>query len=162
MATANFWSMADFDLWAVSDEAFESHFCKDCGSWNKRDAECCSECGGELESRYDEWEAFDYSIELENACTAASDRLRFFKIEPKSGYYSGMQLYVEELHDPNEYDNSDTQYYFDMCRSKAIRAYEAEKRKVARELKRIGEEHGMQRLAVVARFSNGEVWYQVA
>jgi hypothetical protein len=88
-----------------------------------------------------------------------NDGLIFHRIVWKSGYYSGAQFYVDELYDPNEYDNSDCHYYFDDCRSVAIRKYEREQNKVKRILAKLAEEYNFEKYAVSARFSNGETWY---
>jgi len=102
-------------------------------------------------------------LEKENA------GLLFHEISIESGYYDGLQLYVTLTHaadnagftenGPEYADNECTRYYLDLCRSAAIRKYEAEQRKVNRILAKIGRAYGMDHLAVYARFSNGETIY---
>ena len=97
------------------------------------------------------------------------EKLIFHKITIRPGYYDGLQLYVNLTNyadqagfteDGPEYvDNENTRYYLDMYRSQAIRKYTAEQRKVEKALERIGRAHGMEKLAIYARFSNGETWY---
>ena len=60
---------------------------------------------------------------------------------------------------PEYLDNDSARYYFDLCRSHAIRKYEAEQRKINKILAKIGGAYGMDKLAIYARFSNGETWY---
>ena len=95
--------------------------------------------------------------------------LLFHEISIKSGYYAGLQLFVELnnaadyagfTEDGPEYlDNESAREYFDLCRSHAIRKYEAEQRKINKILAKIGGAYGMDKLAIYARFSNGETWY---
>lgn len=91
--------------------------------------------------------------------------LMFHKITLRSGYYTGVQFYVEVEHDLTEdkdYTNDDCHYYFDCCRSVAYRKYEAEIRKINRKLAALGKEYGFQEYVCTARFSNGEAWYDLA
>lgn len=62
-------------------------------------------------------------------------------------------------HDLDEYDNYECHYYFDCCRSVAIRKFKREINKVNRILKKLAKDYGFVELAVTARFSNGETWY---
>lgn len=113
---------------------------------------------------------FDQADEWERAKSLAEDftyDLTFHDVTIESGYYGGFQFYVEERYS-NIFDldkdsrycitNEDAHEYFDMCRSKAIRAADAEKRKIAKWLEKLTE-HGFKVLIVTARFSNGETHY---
>lgn len=75
------------------------------------------------------------------------------------GKYYGVQFYVEEKHDPNEYDNDDCHYYFDVCRSVAIRRYNSEINKINRILKMLAKEYGFDEVYCSAVFGNGEAIY---
>ena len=119
------------------------------------------------------WEANDYFCGMKEDIACLNDELRFFEISIESGYYTGVQTWVEHTNDAenagfyndNSYDdvtNEDCRYYLDMCRSEAIRKYEAERRKVLRMLKKLAEDWGFEEYDCVARFSNGEAWYQKA
>jgi hypothetical protein len=88
--------------------------------------------------------------------------LIFHKIEIKSGYYDGVQLYVDELENPHELDNDDCRYYYDMCRSQAIRKYDAEIRKINKWMEKVATEYGWRKLNCLGVFSNGEAIYQYA
>lgn len=107
----------------------------------------------------DELDAYDLESELSEALEEINDELTFHKVELQSGYYYGLQFYVDELHDPNEYDNDDCRYEFDLCRSVAIRRYESEINKITRRLRRLASGYGFEELCCVGVFSNGEAVY---
>lgn len=89
--------------------------------------------------------------------------LTFHELTMKSGYYDGVQLYVEEKEgSPHELDNEDCKYYYDMCRSKAIRKYDAEVRKINRWMDEIATMYGWKELHCLGVFSNGEAIYEYA
>lgn len=91
-----------------------------------------------------------------------NNTLIFHEITFKSGYYKGIQLYVEEKENPYELDNEDCRYYFDMCRSEAIRKYDTEIRKINRWMDNVAVEHGWRELNCIGIFSNGEAIYEYA
>ena len=91
-----------------------------------------------------------------------SDTLTFHELTLKSGYYDGVQIYVEEKENPYELDNEDCHYYYDMCRSKAIRKYESEVRKINRWMDKVASQYGWRELHCLGIFSNGEAIYQYA
>lgn len=91
-----------------------------------------------------------------------TETLCFHKLDFKSGYYTGIQIYVEEVENPHELDNEDCHYYFDMCRSKSIRKYDAEIRKINRWLDKVAVEYGWRQLLCLGIFSNGEAVYRYA
>lgn len=171
MGTANFYSMENFDLWAVSNERFYNKFCAAC-CCGGLEGDTCEICGADLSDvrpEFDFFEAEEFCNDLEKRCQDENENLRFFKISVKNGYYDGLQLFVELTQDagnagftergPEYLENDDAHCYFDMCRSKCIRAYESEKRKINKILAKIGTTYGMDRLGIFARFSNGETWY---
>ena len=91
-----------------------------------------------------------------------NDDLIFHELELKSGYYEGIQIFVGELENPHELDNEDCRYYYDMCRSQAIRKYDAEIRRINKWLEKVAVEHGWRKLHCLGVFSNGEAVYQYA
>ena len=91
-----------------------------------------------------------------------NNELTFHEITFKSGYYEGVQLFVEEKENPHELDNDDCNYYYDMCRSKAIRKYDAEIRKINRFMDKVAIQYGWKELHCLGVFSNGEAIYQYA
>lgn len=103
----------------------------------------------------EEWEAtgYDYIIDFIN------EQLTFFRAKFQSGYYEGVQLIFDELYNPEEMDNEETQYEFDLCRSRAIRKYHAEINKINRIIDKLCKEDSWCKYGVTARFSNGETWY---
>lgn len=172
MSTSNFYSMKNFSLWAVSDSEFYSKRCPECYCSMETDAETCSECNTDLtdvEPDFDEFSADTYRYDLLHSIDAENENFVFHKITIRAGYYDGLQLYVNLTSDadqagftengPEYVDNESARYYLDMYRSQAKRKFEAEQRKVEKALERIGRAHGMEKLAIYARFSNGETWY---
>lgn len=107
----------------------------------------------------DEYENLTYLIEKYTKETP----LQFHKIEVKDGYYGGMQLYVDDDNDgygvPTDHDNESCRIIWDMCRSKAIRAYKSEINKVKRILKKIKNDLNLTELECLGVFSNGEAVY---
>lgn len=169
MGTCNFHSMKNFDLWAVDDFYFK--VCPECG-FGGQDGDECEYCGADLsdvDPEFDDVAELVFYEDVLRDLEEINAGLLFHEISIKSGYYAGLQLYVELNHaadnagfteDGPEYvDNESARYYFDLYRSQAIRKYEAEQRKINRILAKIGAAYGMDKLAIYARFSNGETWY---
>lgn len=146
MSTANFYTMEKYPLYAIGSQDF---YYED------------EETG---EKFYDEFLADEFYQEVNNMIEEYNENLLFHKISIKSGYYDGMQLYVETIHDELEdiekyWNNEDCKYQFDMCKSLTIRKFNSEINKVNKILKLIAESNGMIKYGVYARFSNGETWY---
>lgn len=167
MATANFWTMENFPLWA-RDFYEKCKICPECNVMQDSENDECEFCGHDLsdiesESLYDEYEAEYICDEIKTKLKNID--LMFHTIELKSGYYSGVQFYVETKdfdEDENgelDIDNYDAHYYYDMCRSQARRKYKTEINKINKLLKELGKEYGFNAYGVSARFSNGETWY---
>ena len=88
--------------------------------------------------------------------------LQYHEIVLKDGYYRGVQLFVDELSEnPYYLNNKDTHYHFDMCRSKAIKEYEADIQRVRWLMDMIAKELHLIKLGVAGAFSNGEVIYNI-
>lgn len=133
MSTANFFPMRGFPLHAFFSDSDE----------------------------YDREADYEYVWESVGAALrVANDELAYHELSLKAGYFDGVQLYVSELYNPNRLDNDACRYLFDMCRSRAIRAHEREKRRITRILGQLGRAYGFIELRITARFSNGEVWYE--
>lgn len=164
MGTCNFWTMENFDLWAVGSDRFYSKCCPEC-NFGGLEGDVCEYCGADLADVSEEFDEIAEMVFYEDLLADLEEEnagLLFHEITIKSGYYEGLQLYVETRHYVEEYDNDDTQYYFGLCRSVARRKYAAEQRKIGKILERLGAAYGMDQLAVYARFSNGETWYKKA
>lgn len=115
-----------------------------------------------LESVEDQAEAWFLVEEIKRELDSLNQSLVFHKIGIDSGYYYGVQFTVEELFDPNEMDNENCQYYFDMYRSTAIRRYNSEINKVHRLLRRLAAMYGFTEMVCTGRFGNGEATYAPA
>ena len=142
MGAANFTTMDKFDLWV-----YEPGFC------------------GDLPENPNE---YDYEFAYEDFATSfkylPKPNTDFFDINLKSGRYSGVQIYVDykpDLCDPKYMDNEATRYFLDLPLSVAKRKHEAEIKRIQKWLARLGR-IGAVKLIAVARFSNGEVWYERA
>lgn len=123
---------------------------------------------GELEL-HDAWEdMYEYARSI---CEELNNTLKFHKVSIRSGYYESFQLWVDEIHsdrfDLNResrycIDNDDAQYYFDMCRSHALRRAASEKRRIASTLLRIAKNNDyLHHIKRTALFSSGEAWYSI-
>ena len=108
----------------------------------------------------DELDAYEICREIEERLSGINDDLLFHKTSVESGYYCGLQLFVDELHDPNEYDNEDCRLEFGLCRSVAIRRYNSEINKIIRKLRRLAADYGFEEHYCSGIFSNGEAIYQ--
>lgn len=130
MATANFIFTENFPIVAISDEQYEEFF-----------------------SDYEDLEDFvtDFFKPL---------KLIFFRPELSPGYCEGVQILFKVVGDPNEMSNDETQYWFGMCRSRAIRAYKSEINKINRKIDKLVECSFWMKLSAVSRFSNGECVYK--
>lgn len=120
----------------------------------------------DFEIEMQEQDDFDYAMKLAEEFSAS---LTFHKVTVVGGYYTSFQFYVEEVYS-NYFDldkeskycisNEDAHYYFDMCRSKALRAADAEKRKIEKWLHGLAES-GYNEVVCTARFSNGKANYNI-
>lgn len=167
MSAANFCTMRDFPLFA-KDYYEDAKRCPECGAIMSADATECDFCEcNELEDYqyYDECAVYDERQEIEDKLLDFNRGLLFHEVKLQSGYYSGVQFYVEINHDLTEdqdYSNDDCHYYFDCCRSVAYRKYASEVRKINRKLAEFAKAYGFQEYVCTARFSNGEARYQLA
>ena len=161
MSAPNFMTMKDFPLFVT--ETPYCKLCPECGCTCASDAKECDECGTNLEgiqAVYDEITDNDNCTEMVRAAEKLNKGLLFFKVTVESGRYVGIQFYVEEKNNPNELDNDDCRYEWDLCRSKAIRKYDAEKRRLNKALRKAANELALTELVCTAIFSNGEAIYE--
>ena len=123
----------------------------------------------------EEYDEFLYEMDVQDEIEYAeeliaeiADTLKYHKITIESGRYVGFQFYVDEIYSAqfdldkdSEYciDNEDAHYYFDMCRSRVLRAADAEKRKIEKWLAGL-DQRGFDRYICTAIFSNGEAIYE--
>jgi len=144
MATSNFYTQEHFNLFV---------FCPDVSDYD--DYEEASIISGIM---YD-----DFREQVQPELDKLNDGLIFHKVVLKSGYYEGIQFFVEcehELDKYNDYTDDDCYYYFDMNREDSYTGFNREIEMVNRQLGEIAKKCGMMQLAISARFSNGETWYK--
>ena len=161
MSTANFKSMKDFPLIVAEDEYCK--VCPECGCTQASKAAKCDECGCDLsgvDSVYDEWTMNYIVSNMETKAKELNEYLTFYTVSVESGYFLGLQFYVDEKYcDVEDMDNEDARMEFGMCRSKMLRKYKSEGNWLRRALQKAKKELGLKELGVMARFSNGEVMY---
>lgn len=164
MSTANFVSQKDFPLFVA--ENIYSKRCPECGCMmGEIDNKCC-ECGCDLadvSAEYDELGMDDLVDNLNYECKALSKDLNFFKVTVRSGYYTGVQLFVEDGDwghgDPAELDEEECYYYYGLSQSAAQALWDKEMAIVKEGMRKIAENWGMMELACIGVFSNGEAVY---
>ncbi len=161
MSTPNFKTMKDFPLIIARNNYAKP--CPNCGMYCNPTDEVCADCGAaladvELEPDYDADEMA--AQEMQRTADRINEKLTFHRVRVEAGYYSGAQFIVDELYDDiSEMSNDYTQYHFDMCKSKALRKFNAEVRRIVRELRKL-KKCGYEELECVAIFSNGEAVYE--
>jgi hypothetical protein len=112
---------------------------------------------------YDDWwqDFNDWTEgEIRDALEMINRKLLFHKIELKSGYYSGVQFFVEKEHDVGEMNNEDCRYEFGLFLSQAKRRHRSEINKVGKFLKKTAIGYGFKRYRCIGIFSNGEAIYE--
>lgn len=157
MGTCNYISQKDFDLYIIEYEASEEYI---------KEYEEINECEFDIE-----WDSEifyeDIYREAERLANKLNEELMFYQIEIRSGYYCGLQTIVQgtdwydSYYDIEDVSNDDCHYYFDMCRSKAIRKHNAEVNKINKKLLPLFKnELGFDHIRCIGVFSNGEAVYQ--
>ena len=161
MSTANFKSMDNFPLIVADDEYMK--VCPECGCGQGGTPDKCECCGADLsgvDSVYDDRAMDDIGRNMEAKAKELNEHLTFYTVSVESGYYSGLQFYVDEkYYDVEDMDNAESQYEFGLCRSKMLRKYKSEGNWLRRALHKAKDELGLMELGVIARFSNGETMY---
>lgn len=169
MSTPNFITQRDIPLMIIDDTDYELPVCPECGCWMEQLNDgtwTCMECefttdnpDKDCELRFDEL-TYEEDIKfIEDDLAKFNCDLTFFEVVLRSGYYSGIQTLVKCKDNPHDLGNDDCRYYWDMCRSKAIRKFDAEERKVVKFLKSLTS-IGLKEIVCVGIFSNGEAIYQ--
>lgn len=159
MSTPNFYTQRNFSLYVqsfepMSKEEFQAEEIDYCESYEDYLEYVEEERRFFYEDIIEGYDGFKAVMENFN------DTLVFHELEFRGGYYDGIQLYVKEKDNPHELDNEDCRYYYDMCRSKAIRKYDAEVRKINKWMDKTAVMYGWRKLHCLGIFSNGEAIYQ--
>ena len=165
MSAPNFKTMENFPLYARAN--LTCKICPECGRSMGEDDDTCDECGASLEGvevTYDEDGDRMECEAVESEMARANADFTFHEITLESGYFTGVQFFVEEKFNGydklDDMDNEEAKYYYGMCRSKMLRAYNAEVRKVQKAMAKIAEGYGFKELIKIAQFSNGEAIYE--
>lgn len=157
MGTCNYISQDKFDLYITTYEVDEEYI-KEYEEVN----------GYEFDEEWDSQIFYeDIYMEAERLANKLNEELMFYQIEIRSGYYDGLQTIIQgtdwydSYYDIEDVSNDDCHYYFDMCRSKAIRKHNAEVNKINKKLLPLFEkELGFDHIRCIGVFSNGEAVYE--
>ena len=148
MATANFRSQEDFRLMA-GDFMIPLY--------------PCDEYGDEITTDDPVDYIFDsYAVEdAQNKIDELNKSLKFYKMRLQDGYYSGIQIIVDNDEVPDDFW---LENYFDfneygVNRYILRRMIEAEKKRINKKLLPLFKQYGFDEYCVSARFSSGETWY---
>lgn len=148
MATGNFYTQKDFRLMA-------GEFCYPLYPIDEN---------GEENTAADpiDYEIDEYGInEAQSKIDELNHGLRFYKLRLQDGYYSGVQIVVDDDELPcDEWIDK----YFDFAdygvnRYVLRRMIQAEKKRINDKLLPLFKEYGFDEYIVAARFSTGETWY---
>ena len=126
----------------------------------------------EFDEEYTGWMYYDDQenllFEAQEMAENFSDSLKYHTVSVVPGYYDGFQFWVEEKSDgyfnfDSEsdlcIDNEDARYYFGLCRSKVLRAAEAEKRRISKWLESL-DGNGFEIIVCVGIFNDGTAVYK--
>lgn len=157
MGTRNYISQDNFDLYITEYEVDEEYI---------KEYEEINEC--EFDEEWDSQMFYeDIYMQAERLANKLNEELMFYQIEIRSGHYDGLQTIIQgtDWHDSyyniEDVSNDDCHYYFDMCRSKAIRKHNAEVNKINKKLLPLFEkELGFDHIRCIGVFSNGEAIYE--
>ena len=155
MSTSNFKMQDGFPLYAMPDPYMK--ICPCCCIAQDTDVTTCEYCGADLSQEDETIDEIGCQIvydEIESALAKECSELDYLDIEAIPGYYSGLQLFVKE-----QACNIESLYY-DIPEKEADGIIEQEKQKVIEIMKKVANQFGMEKLKVLARFSNGETWYK--
>lgn len=157
MGTCNYISQDKFDLYITTYEVDEEYI-KEYEEVN----------GYEFDEEWDSQIFYeDIYMEAERLANKLNEELMFYQIEIRSGYYDGLQTIIQGTdwydgyYNIEDVSNYDCHYYFDMCRSKAIRKHNAEVNKINKKLLPLfKKELGFEHIRCIGVFSNGEAVYE--
>lgn len=125
---------------------------------------CYFSDGGDNEDSYldyrDMIDNFNYELKNQN--------FDFFELSIKDGYFDGIQIVIDSAVDgladyhliESDFNNEESQYYFNLCRSKAVRKIKSEIKKINKFLDFL-KFYGFKEFAQIAQFDNGETLYKL-
>lgn len=149
MATCNFYSQDDFKLMAAD-------FSVPVYPENEDGEEDTS--ADPIDYYFDNFAADEAQAKIDEI----NEKLRFYKLELKDGYYCGTQIFVNDNEAPDEwyfekwFDFND----YGVNRYVLRRMVNAEKRRINDEFLPLFKDYGFSEYVVSARFSSGETWYK--
>lgn len=152
MATANFYTQKNFDLYA-GDFTIPLY--------------PLDEDGNEIEDAepFDYW-TDEYLLELvQDKIDEVNEKLKFYQLELRNGYYEGTQIFIREGDEtPDEFaiKNYFSFDWYGVNRYILRRMINAEKKLINNKILPLFKEYGFDKYFVVARFSSGETWYEKA
>lgn len=170
MATCNFWTMKDFDLWVIDDEKICQWYLGE-EFIEERKAEF--EDYNPIDDIELAWDLFKEDFDINSGLDELNDSLEWYKVELKSGYYDGVQIYIktewlgiDEIatwlpNRPLVWDDEECELEFGLNREETIAMIEEEKKKINAFLKNM-EWFGFYKINCIGVFSNGEAIYEKA
>ena len=163
MSTANYRTMESFPLY-VNEPIFEGYRCPICGAIHDDDYDVCPACGETVEMEdgeyFDPFFYDDLCGWVEEDIEQENELLNFHEIRLMSGYYIGVQFYVEEKDDLSDYDDDDCMYYFDCNLEAAQEKLHDETEQIKQWLETTSQKYVFTKKEAVARFGNGYVLYR--
>ena len=161
MSCPNFKTMKDFPLIVTEDRYIK--VCPECGCGQDSEKDKCEDCGCDLKdvsAIFDEMQSDYLCKEMEKVAERLNAAQQFYNVSVESGYYCGLQFYVEDKYwKIEQMENDESQEEFGMCRSKMLRKYRTAGNLIRRELLKAKKDFGLWELGIVAQFSNGETVY---
>lgn len=157
MSTCNFWTMDDFDLVVMSDEKICQNFLGE-EFIEERKAEF--EDYNPIDDIELAWDLFKEDMEW-SGIDELNDTLLWYNVRLKSGYYDGVQFYIDTEWSPIDgWDDDECYMYFDRNKEETKQMIEEEKKRINDFLNGMVELFGFERIRCVGVFSNGEAVYE--
>lgn len=151
MAASNFLYQEDFDLWAADFSIPLYPINKETGEEDEN--------AEPVEYLFDHYEYDRAAAKVDEL----NEKLKFYKLQLRDGYYSGTQICIDDSEAPDEwYFEHYSRYAFaDYGVNSYIlrRMLKAERRRINTEILPLFEEYGFDKYGISAHFSNGETWY---
>lgn len=154
MATCNFCTMDNFDLYVIGDEDIIKQ-------WFEEDENVVSY--EELSFAWDCWWIDNEKYGISEDIDTLNDELRWYHVELKSGYYEGVQIYVDtEWCNIGTWSEEDCQDEFELTKKETMCMILEEQKKINAWLAEVATMYGFRKLDCLGVFSNGEAIYAYA